>query len=335
MPRSIRPVGHEDRLSLIEHLDELRTRLVVCLVGFMVAFSVAVWQNQALLDVVNRPLERTTAATGKHASGPLEETAQSQVRLRKAFEDGAAAFRQLADAPSLTGTDRAALRAAISSYAAAARALPKKVPGRQPVTLGVTEPFTTTLNVSLWFAVMFSLPLFLYQAYAFVVPAFRPEERKVVRPLMLLVPVLFACGVAFGYYVVVPPAVKFLQTFNSSSYDVLVQAKPYYSFVILALISMGVLFQIPIAILALTRAGVVSVRQLRKNRRYAIVVIAVLAMLLPTLDPVTMLLEMLPLLVLYELSILLASWLERVGARGKRADALAASSDPDESADAV
>ena len=85
----------------------------------------------------------------------------------------------------------------------------------------------------------------------------------------------------------------------------------------------------------LTRAGVLSVKQLRSNRRYAIVIIAVIAMLLPTIDPVTMLLEMLPLVVLYELSILLASWMDRVSARRARAGALATPSDPDESADAV
>jgi sec-independent protein translocase protein TatC len=333
--RAIRPVDHEDRLSLIEHLDELRSRLIVCLVGFIFFFALAVWQNNALLDIINRPLDKTTAAAAKKASGPLEVTAQSQVRLRRAFERGAVAFERLAKSPTLTASDRAALRVAIRSYSEAALALPKSVPGRQPITLGVTEPFTVTLTVSLWFAILFSLPLFLYQAYAFVMPAFRPEERRVVRPLMLLVPVLFACGVIFGYFVVVPPAVKFLQNFNASSYDVLVQAKPYYSFVILALISMGVLFQIPIAILALTRAGVVSVTQLRRHRRYAIVAIAVLAMLLPTIDPVTMLLEMVPLLVLYEMSILLAAWLDRISARRERAAAMAAPSDPDESADAV
>jgi sec-independent protein translocase protein TatC len=332
--RSIRPIGHEDRLSLIEHLDELRRRIIFCLIGFTVAFSVAVWQNHTLLKIVNRPLERTTASASKKASGPLEQASRSQVRLRQALERGAVAFERLSRSRSLTASDRATLRAAIRSYTDAAHALPRTVPGRQPITLGVTEPFTNTLNVSLWFAVLFSLPLLLYQAYAFVMPAFRPEEKRIVAPLMLLVPVLFACGVAFGYYVVLPPAVKFLQSFNSASYDVLVQAKPYYSFVLLALISMGVLFQIPIAILALTRAGVVSVAQLRRNRRYAIVVIAVLAMLLPTIDPVTMLLEMLPLLVLYEMSILLASWLDRISARRARA-ALAAPSDPDESADAV
>jgi sec-independent protein translocase protein TatC len=335
MARSIRPIGHEDRLSLVEHLDELRRRLIVCLAGFMVAFGLAAWQNDRLLDIVNRPLEHSTASSLKHASGPLEQTARSQVRLRRALERGAAAFDRLSRSRSLTAADRATLREAIRSYSDAARALPNSVPGRQPVTLGVTEPFTTSLTVSLWFALLFSLPLFLYQAYAFVMPAFRPDEKRVVGPLMMLVPVLFAAGVFFGYYLVLGPAVKFLQGFNASSFDTLVQAKPYYSFVVLVLISMGVLFQVPVAILALTRAGVVTVKQLRRNRRYAIVAIAILAMLLPTIDPVTMLLEMLPLLVLYELSILLASWLDRVSARRQATAALAAPSDPDESADAV
>jgi sec-independent protein translocase protein TatC len=332
---AIRPIGHEDRLSLVEHLDELRTRIIICVVALLVAFTFAVWQKDTLLDIVNQPLEETTAATTRKASGPLEQTARSQVRLRAALERGAAAFERLAAAPNLSAADRATLREAIRSYSQAARALPSSVPGRQPVTLGVTEPFTTTLTVSLWFAVLFTLPLFLYQAYAFVVPAFRPEEKSVVRPLALLVPVLFFAGVAFGYFVVLPPAIDFLQSFNADSYDVLVQAKPYYSFVVLALISLGLLFQIPIAVLALTRAGLVTVAQLRRNRRYAIVVIAVLAMLLPTIDPITMLIEMVPLLILYELSILLASWLERLSARRERAAGPAASDQEETSADAV
>ncbi|MDX6698966.1 MAG: sec-independent protein translocase protein TatC [Solirubrobacteraceae bacterium] len=311
MARAIRPIGHEDRLSLIEHLDELRTRLIICALGFTVAFSLAVWQNDRLLDVINQPLEQTTAASVKRASGPLETTARAQVGLRRALERGGAAFDRLSRSRVLTAADRAAVREAVRAYGDAARALPKKVPGRQPVTLGVTEPLTTSLTISMWFALLFTLPLILYQAYAFVLPAFSPQERRVALPLMALAPFLFVAGVAFCWFVVLPPAIKFLQSYNASSFDVLVQAKPYYSFVLFALISLGLLFQIPIAILALTRAGIVTVAQLRRNRRYAIVVIAVVAMLLPTIDPVTLILEMIPLLVLYELSILLASWLER------------------------
>jgi sec-independent protein translocase protein TatC len=316
MARALRPIGHDDRLSLIEHLDELRSRLMICAAALVVAFGVAVWQNHALLDVVNRPLERTTSTATKRGSpGQLDATARSQVALRHALERGAAAFDRLAASRSLAPADRAELLAAARSYTAAVKELPARVPGRQPVTLGVGEPLATTLTVSLYFAILFSLPLILYQLYAFVLPAFSATERRVVRPLMMLVPFLFAAGVAFGYFVVLPPAIGFLQTFNSSSFDVLVQARPYYSFVTLTVLSLGIVFQLPVAILALTRSGLVSTAALRRNRRYAIVVIAIVAMLLPGTDPVTTLIEMVPLIVLYELSILLASWLDRMAAQ--------------------
>jgi sec-independent protein translocase protein TatC len=324
---AIRPIGHEDRLSVVEHLDELRTRVIVCALALGLCFGLAVWQNDALLDVVNRPLERTTSSAGEGASGRLEQAAHSQVRLRTALERGAAAFERLAASPRLDASDRRALRDAVRSNREAAQALPREIPGRQPVTLGVGEPLSTTLIVSFYFAVLAALPLILYHAYAFVLPAFSPVERRVALPLMMLVPVLFAAGIAFGYFVVLPPAIEFLQTFNSNSFDTLVQARPYYSFVALTLLSLGLLFQIPVGVLALTRAGIVSVAQLRRHRRYAVVAIAVAAMLLPGQDPVTMVIEMIPLLVLYELSILLAGWLDRPAARRDRA---ATASDQDE-----
>ena len=128
---------------------------------------------------------------------------------------------------------------------------------------------------------------------------------------MAMVPVLFTAGVAFGYFLVLPPAVSFLQNFNSGSFDILVQAKDYYAFVAMVLLVMGLIFQVPVGLLALNRAGVVSSEFLVRNWRYIIVVIAVIAALLPGVDPVTTLLEMLPLLVLYGLSILLLKFAER------------------------
>ena len=106
---------------------------------------------------------------------------------------------------------------------------------------------------------------------------------------MLAVPFLFVAGVVFGYYTVVPRAIQFLQNFNTDSFDVLIQAQPYYKFVLMLLVAMGLLFQIPVAIIAVTRVGIVSTSQLAHNRRYAILIIAVLAMLLPGQDPITML----------------------------------------------
>ena len=101
---------------------------------------------------------------------------------------------------------------------------------------------------------------------------------------------------AFAYFMVLPPAINFLQNFNDDSFDILLQARDFYSFSsCMVLMAMGALFQIPVGILAATRLGVVTPRQLRKNRRYAIVVIAVLAALLPGQDPVTMLILAAPL----------------------------------------
>jgi sec-independent protein translocase protein TatC len=161
------------------------------------------------------------------------------------------------------------------------------------------------------------MPFLLYQAYAFILPAFSPRERQVALPLMLMVPFLFIAGVVFAYYLVLPPAINFLQNFNDDSYDILLQARDFYKFSIMVLMVMGVLFQVPIGILAITRVGIVSTTQLRKNRRYAILIIAILAMLLPGQDPVTMLMLMAPLIVLFEGSILLASVLDRRAARAE------------------
>lgn len=237
MPRRVRAVSHEDRLTLIEHLDELRARLIVCIVVFAVALGLCLWQNHLLLEV---------------AGGPLPDDHD------------------------------------------------------QLITFGVTEPFTTTLTVSVYGALALALPVLLWQLYAYVLPAFSAAERRVILPILLLFPVLFIAGIAFAYFVVMPAAVNFLLNFNDSEFNIQVRAREYYSFFAMTEIACGLLFQLPLAILAVTRLGIVRVEQLREQRRYAYLVIAVLAAMLPGVDPVTMLIEMVPLLVLYELSILLA-----------------------------
>jgi sec-independent protein translocase protein TatC len=161
--------------------------------------------------------------------------------------------------------------------------------------------------VSAYAAILLSLPAILYQLYAFVLPAFSPSERRVALPLLLMVPLLFIGGVVFGYVVVLSPAVDFLLNFNSSQFNIQIRAREYYSFVALALLALGVLFQIPVGILATARLGLTTPQKLRRGRRYAIVAIAIVAALLPTVDPVTMLIEMVPLVLLYELSIVLAA----------------------------
>jgi len=125
-------------------------------------------------------------------------------------------------------------------------------------------------------------------------------------PLLLLIPVLFIAGIAFGYVVVLPAATKFLLNFNDSQFNIQVRAREYYSFFASTLLACGVVFQVPVGILAVTRLGIVKVRQLQQNRRYAYLGCAVIAAALPGIDPVSMLLETAPLIALYELSIVLA-----------------------------
>ena len=185
---TVRPVDFEDRLTLVEHLDELRNRILVSLAAFGVALAVCFWQNKFLLDLANEPLPE----------------------------------------------------------------------GRTPITFGVAEPFTTTLTICAYGAILITLPFLLYQAYAFVLPALSPREKKVILPFMIMAPFLFIAGVVFAYFVVVPAAAEFLLNFNDDQFNIEIRAREYYSFFALTEIAVGLLFQIPIGILAVTRLGIVT-----------------------------------------------------------------------------
>jgi sec-independent protein translocase protein TatC len=179
------------------------------------------------------------------------------------------------------------------------------------VTFGVTEPFTTSIKVSLIAALALVLPVLLYQVWSFLAPAMAEHVQRVVSVFVVVATGLFASGVAFAYYVVLPRALDFLTNFDDDLYDVQIRASYYYSVVALALFGIGLAFELPIFVLALVRLRVVSVEQLRRNRRIAVVVIVCLAILLPTVDPVSLAFEVVPLLLLYELSIRLAGLMER------------------------
>jgi sec-independent protein translocase protein TatC len=319
MATRLKPIAHDERLSLVEHLDELRTRIIICVIAFMVVGGICLWQDDRILETINKPLtEAQSKKPCDQTRDPLEQSACWQQAQKVVNQRIAATARALA--ASAGSSEDPALRAQADGLAraaaAAAEASPRASP-RRPVTLGVGEPLTATLLVAGYAALLISLPLLLYQLYAFVLPAFSPTERQVAVPLMVMVPFLFYAGAIFAYFLVLPAAVNFLQNFNDDSFDVLLQARDYYKFAILVLGVMGLLFQLPILILAITRMGIVTPRQLRKNRRYAILIIAIVAALLPGGDPVTMILMMLPILFLYEGSILLASLLDRRAARAR------------------
>lgn len=305
----LRPIGHDDRLSLVDHLDELRTRIILCLVAFAVAFSFTYWKNADVLDIVNRPV----AGALKPGGNPKDQLGQTTL-----FEQRVGALaRELARAlPAVERSaadpaDRLALKRAARAARDAARATPTNV-ARRPITFGVTEPFLTTFKVAAYAAILLVLPFLLYQAYAFILPAFTPQEKRAIVPVLLLVPLLFVAGVLFGYFVALPRAANFLLNFNEQNFNIQLRAQDYYSFSVTFLAAIGLLFQVPMGVLALTRLGIVSVAQLRKNRGYVVLGTAIVAAVAtPTPDPVTMLVTMAPLVVLFELSILGAALLER------------------------
>jgi sec-independent protein translocase protein TatC len=328
MATALKPIAHDDRLSIVDHLDELRSRLVVCAATFAVLFAICFWQNHALLDVLNVPLKNSTPTVeNPQNNGRLGKVAAAQREVRDGLVATAEAFRVLAEARNLTPVQRALLADSAVKVAEAAEALPDTNPPRVPITTGVGEPFTATLTVVAYFALLLSLPMLLYQLYAFVLPAFSPTERRIALPLMLAVPFLFVAGVVFGYYLVLPPAISFLQNFNNTDFDVLLQARDYYRFAVLALLSTGLIFQLPVGLLALNKVGIISGRKLRGAWRYWVVGIAVVAAVLPGVDPVTTVILMVPLLLLYLLSIVLLTVADR--RRGEHGEELALSESHD------
>jgi sec-independent protein translocase protein TatC len=230
-----RRLDHGEEATLVEHLEELRSRLVIALFAIIPIFLVTFAFHERIMSWL---------------TGPLADD--------------------------------------------------KKL-----VTLGVTEPFTTSVKVSL-----------IAQAWAFFAPAVQPHFERTVLVLVVIATGLFVCGVLFMYTVVLPRALEFLTSYDAELYDIQIRASYYYSFVSLALLGVGLAFELPIFILALVRLRVLTVDRLRRNRRIAMVLIVAAAILLPTVDPVSLAFEVIPLLVLFELSIVLAALMEPRWERG-------------------
>jgi len=238
LPRRLR---HGEEATLVEHLGELRTRLVIALVALAAGFGIAYAFHGRILDWLNRPLP-----------------------------------------PNLD----------------------------KPVTFSPIEPFATSIMVSLWAGLLLALPIVLWQLWAFLAPAF--EER---RQRSVLVPVAFATilgvgGVLFGYFVILDPAIHFLTNYDSSHYNIQIRARDYYRFVSFVLLGVAIAFEVPVFVLALVRLRILSAAQLRHTWRLGVFVMTVIGVILPGVDPVSTLLSVIPLVVLYVLAIGLATFLE-------------------------
>jgi sec-independent protein translocase protein TatC len=243
MARRIVPrrLSHDEEATLVEHLTELRHRLLICIVAIVPAFAIAYAFHARL---IGRLLDLVPEGT------PI-------------------------------------------------------------VTLGVTEPFTTSLKVSFYAAIALVLPIIVWQAWAFLAPAVGDETQRILGVFVVLATLLFVAGVAFCYTIVLPRALSFLVDYDSQLYTEQIRASYFLSFVALTLLAFGIAFEMPIFVLGLVRLGVLSADRLRKNRRVGYVAMLAFAILLPTVDPVSLLLETVPLLVLYETSIWIAVIMER------------------------
>jgi len=242
----LKPVRHDEQISLVDHLDELRSRIIYSAIVLTFAFAVCFWQSNLILDLASNPLPPADQAL---------------------------------------------------------------------VVLAPTEAFMTTVTVCMYAAIIVSAPFISFQIFSYLLPAFSPRERRTITPLLIAIPALFITGVVFAYFLILPAAINFLLGFNGEQFSTELRAREYYSFFSTTMLAGGVVFQLPVILLALVRLNIVTVAQLRKNRRYAYLGIAVVAAALPGVDPISMLIEMVPLLLLYELSILLARALGGAAAR--------------------
>jgi len=248
-----RRLGHAEEATLVEHLDELRTRIIISLVALAVTTTVAFVFHHHLIKWLERPL------------------------------------------PS----DR-----------------------RQLITFGVAEPFLTSFKVSLMAGIALAFPILLWQLWSFLAPAFEESSQRVVALFVAFASALLAGGVAFGYWLVLPQALHYLTHYDDSLYHIQIRARDYFSFATAVLLAVGIVFELPIFVLGLVRIGILSTYTLRHNRRLGYFIVAVIAVLLPGVDPVTTTFEGIPLVILYEGSIWLAVLVER------RYPAPAAASEP-------
>jgi sec-independent protein translocase protein TatC len=238
LPRRLR---HGEEATLVEHLGELRARLVIALLGIAAAFVVTYIFHGHLLDWLNRPLPH---------------------HLRK------------------------------------------------PLTLSPAEPFTTSIMVSFWAAFVVALPIVLWQLWAFLAPAFEERRQRGIVLVVLFATALGLGGVAFGYWVVLTPAIHFLTNYDSSHFDIAVRARDYYRFVMWVLVGVAAAFEVPVFVLALVRLRVLTAAKLRSTWRVGVFVMTVIGVILPGVDPVSTILSVIPLVALYLLSIGLASFFE-------------------------
>jgi len=262
----------DTQAPLIEHLIELRRRLIYAVLGLLGACIIGFFVAEPVYNFLISPLETTYASWRADALESLRE-----------------------DEPGLTLEEREA-----------------KVPDFELVNLNVIEPFITKLKLSLAIGFSFAFPLIAGQLYAFVAPGLYRHEKKAFLPFLAATPVLFIAGAALVYYVVMPLAWRFLLDVGQGFGSVLQQTMAsYLSIVIQMILAFGISFQLPVLLVLLGKVGIVTSDGLRSFRKYAIVGIFAFAAVVTPPDFISQVVLGLPMLALYELSVFGVRFVER------------------------
>jgi sec-independent protein translocase protein TatC len=208
--------------------------------------------------------------------------------------------------------------------------------GQKLLAFTATEPFMAILKISVYAGLIIALPFVLWQFWAFVMPALYENEKRSIFPYVGLTAGLFLGGVAFGYFVVLPIGLKWLLNFSAGQFTVMLHVDAYVSFISLFLLAFGAVFELPVIMLLLAWAGIVDYKRMAKVRKYAVLVEAVVAMVItPSQDPISMMLMLIPLIILYEFGIWLSRITSKRRARRKELEAIAAAGIPENSTPAA
>jgi sec-independent protein translocase protein TatC len=193
-----------------------------------------------------------------------------------------------------------------------------------------TEPFMVSIKVGIFVGVVIALPIVFYHFWRFVAPGLMENEKRIFIPALLSSVALFLAGAALAFFLVLPFGLKFFLGFATESLQPMITINDYFSFAMQITLMFGLVFETPLVILVLSWVGILPARVIRKYRRHAIAVMAIVSAVLTPADVVSMLLMLVPLYLLFEISVALAGWIERrrerraapaAGTLGERADA--------------
>jgi sec-independent protein translocase protein TatC len=247
------------KMPLLEHLTELRSRLLYSVVGFVVAFLVCFYFWKPVLDIVTLPLERACLAQGKPC--PVIYTS-------------------------------------------------------------LIEPFFTQVKIAAFGALCITFPLIAAQIYKFMAPGLYKQERAAFMPFLIATPIMFAVGATFLYFVLLPLALHFFVGYQQyANIELMPKIGEYIDLVMKLVFAFGLCFELPVILTLLAKVGIVSSDMLREKRRYAIIIVTVIAAIFTPPDAISMLSLAIPMIGLYEISILLAKAIEKKRAAADEAEA--------------